>query len=100
MADAVPDPISTPATPAATPKKRRRWRRRLTWFFVVLFVLLAVAPHAISIPFVRHWIAAKASDALGRRVTIGGASAKWWSGIELRDVEVHNPPGYEGPPLL
>jgi uncharacterized protein involved in outer membrane biogenesis len=90
----------TPQDAAPAPRPRRRWKRRLLLGTTAFVLLVVAAPYALSIAPVRRWIASKVSDALSRRVTIGGVTARWWSGIELRDVEVHNPPGFEGPPLL
>ena len=84
----------------APPRPRRRWLRRLVKLFVVLGALVVVAPLALGLAPVRRFVAGKVSDALGRQVTIGGISAAWWSGIELRNVEIHNPEGYTGDPLL
>ena len=91
-----PDPV-----PSAPPPRRfRRRRRRLLLSLVVLAALVALAPYALSVAPVRRWVAERVSASLGRRVTIGGLTARWWSGIEARDVEVHNPEGFTGPPLL
>lgn len=91
------DPLP-PAAPA--PRPRRRWRRRLLVLGLLLVGLVVVAPMAVGLAPVRHWVAGKASTALGREVSIGGMSASWWGGIDVRDLEVHNPQGYQGPPLL
>ena len=104
----VPDPVppapaaaSAQAEPAPTPaKKPRKWLRRTAWALAALAVLVVLAPFALSIAPIRRFVAEKVSDRVGRRVTIGGLSARWWSGIEARDVEVHNPDGFDGPPLL
>ena len=63
-------------------------------------VLVVLAPFALSIVPVRRYVAQRLSDEVGREVTIGGITARWWSGIELRDVRVANPAGYPADPLL
>ena len=92
------------APPAATqppvPKKRRRWLRRLTWFVVFLGALVTAAPFALALKPVREFLASQVSKKLGRTTTIGGASGSWWGGFEVRDVEVRNPDGWQGDPLL
>ena len=90
----------TPKTTAPTSRPRRRWLRRLVVFVVLLLGLVVVAPLGLGLSPVRRFVAGKVSTALGRTVTIGGISAAWWSGMELRNVEVHNPEGYTGDPLL
>lgn len=89
-----------PAPAAPTPRRKRRWLRRLGLLFVLLLAIGAAAPMALSIGPVRRFVAEKVSERLGRRLTIGGITAAWWSGIELRDVEVHNPDGWDGDPLF
>ncbi len=103
MADSLaptPPSSATPATPAAPTKRRGRWRRRFVYLVLTLLVLVAVAPLALGLAPVRRMVADKVSAAVGRKVTIGGLSAAWWSGLELRDIEVHNPAGYQGDPLV
>ncbi len=92
------DPLA--ATPAAPTKKRGRWRRRIVFFLLFVVVVVVVAPFAMSLAPARKYLAERLSATAGRKVTIGGISAAWWSGIELRDVEIHNPPGYQGDPLF
>src|SRR5438552_4847222 len=99
MADAPAEPAPPAPGPSPSPRKRRRWLRRVAYGLVALVVLVVFAPFALSIAPVRRWVAERVSDRLGRQVTIGGLTARWWSGTELRDVEVHNPDGSEGPPL-
>ncbi len=94
------EPAVAPA-PAAVPPKRRRWPRRLAIFLVALAVLVTFAPYALSLAPVRRWVAGRVSDSVGRPVAIGALTVRWWSGIEARDVEVGNPPGFAGEaPLL
>lgn len=93
-------PPGTDPTATATPRKKRRWLRRIAIAVVVLGVLVTFAPFALSLGPVRRWAAGKVSDAVGRTVTIGGITARWWSGIECRDVVVANPEGFTGEPLL
>lgn len=105
----VPPPPPPPALPlegspeadtAAAPRRRRRWLRRITGFVVLLVALVVAAPFALALKPVRRYIAEKVSKGIGRETTIGGASGTWWGGFELRDVEVRNPAGWQGDPLL
>lgn len=100
MADPLAPTPPSPTSPAAPTKRRGRWRRRFVYFVLTLLVLVAVAPLALGLAPVRRMVAEKVSAAVGRKVTIGGISAAWWSGLELRDIEVHNPAGYQGDPLV
>ncbi len=89
-----PDAASTPTTPAP---RKRRWRRRLGWTFAILLILLLLAPLAIGLGPVRSLIADKIGSALDRRVEIGSASGYWFKGIDLEDLTVHSPEGFDGP---
>lgn len=96
MSDASAPP--SPETPSAPkPKPKRRWGRRLLIAALGLLVLAFLAPLAVSLPPVRGVIADKVGAALDRKVEIGGASAFWGSGIELEDITVHSPDGFDGP---
>ncbi len=81
----------------AKPRRPRRWTRRLLWFMFFLVVLLIVSPLALAIGPVRDAVADKIGDAVGRRVTIGDAFAFWGHGIDLEDVTVESPKGFDGP---
>src|SRR5262245_40826618 len=102
MTESPDEPPATPPASPPPPRRRGRLGRRMVKLALLLVVLLLVAPLALRLGAVRDFVAKKASAALGRRVTIGGASASWWGGIDLKDVRVHNPPGYPdaAPPLL
>jgi hypothetical protein len=93
----IPEAAGSPGTPVARTPRRRRWLRRLVTTFVVLVVLVILAPLAVRLPFVRSWVADRASQTLGLPVTIAGTSAWWTSGIDLTGVVVGSPPGYDGP---
>lgn len=77
--------------------RRRRWLRRVVWTVALLLLLVGLSPLALKLSFVRSWVAARASKAVGAPVTIGDASAWWTSGIDLENVVVASPPGYDGP---
>ena len=90
-------PASPSSTPQSKPARPKRWRRRLLFLAVGLLVLLALAPLAVSLGPVRSMIADKVGAKLDRKVEIGGASAYWFSGIDLEDITVHSPKGFDGP---
>ncbi len=91
-------PATTLAAPPAPPLPRRRsFLRRLTRWIVVLLVLVALAPLALKLGFVRDFVARKASAALGAPISIAEASAWWTSGIDLEGLVVASPPGHDGP---
>ena len=83
---------------AAKPAKRKgKWRRRLLWLAVGLVILVALAPLALALPFVRDFVAKKASAAMGRKVTIEKSFAYWGHGIDLEGVTIASPDGFDGP---
>ncbi|MDJ0523663.1 MAG: AsmA family protein [Planctomycetota bacterium] len=90
--------MAAEAPPATSkPPRKPRWRRRLVVTLLVLFVLVLLAPLAVGLGPVRSLIADKVGAALGRQVDIGGSSAFWFSGIDLEDITVHSPEGFDGP---
>ena len=93
MADSVHTEVEVPS---AAPK-RRRWLRRLVVLGAVLLLLVVLAPLALSLPFVRGIVADKVGEALNRQVTIGGAFAFWGKGLDLDDLVVHSPAGFDEP---
>ncbi len=84
-------------TPPTKPHRPRRWRRRLLGFVGVVVLLLLVAPLLAGIAPVRTFVAGKIGDALGRRVEIDSLSAYWFKGIDVENVTVHSPEGFDGP---
>lgn len=80
-----------------TAPRPRRWLRRAMKVGLVLVVLLLLAPLALSLSPVRGMVAEKIGDALGAKVTLDGAFAYWFHGIDLEGMEVHSPAGYEHP---
>jgi len=89
--------VHAPQDEVEAPPKKRRWRRRLLVTVIVLLLLIVAAPLALALPFVRGALADRIGDALGREVEIGGAFAFWGKGIDLDDVVVKSPPGFEEP---
>ena len=67
---------------------------------MLVAALVTAAPFALALKPVRDFVASQISRKLGRPTTIGGASGSWWGGFEVRDVEVRNPEGWQGDPLL
>ena len=96
MTDAAPAP-SLAAPPAPPPARRRSFLGRLMRWLVVLLVLVALAPLALWLGFVRDFVARKASAALGAEISIAAASAWWTSGIDLEGLVVASPAGHDGP---
>ncbi len=99
MTDApdAPTPPDAATAPAAAPKRKARWGRRLLITAGILLVLVFLAPLALSLGPVRSMVADKVGEQLDRKVEIGGASAFWHKGIELEDIVVHSPEGFDGP---
>ena len=85
------------ATPRPTGRPRRRWLRRSLWALGILLLLVVLSPLALALGPVRGLIAARAGEALGRRVEIGSAGGFWGKGFDLEDVTIHSPPGFDGP---
>jgi len=88
---------ASPSTPPSPPPRRGRWRRRVLWTFGILLLLVLLAPLALGLGPVRDLVAGKIGSALDRRVEIGSASAYWFKGIDLADVTIHSPEGFDGP---
>lgn len=91
------EPASTPDEVSTAPVKRRRWPRRLLLLGMILFLLVVASPLALSLPFVRGLVAEKIGDALNREVTIGKAFAFWGRGLDLDDIVVRSPAGFDEP---
>ena len=91
------DSATTPSEVSPEPPKRRRWLRRLAILAGVLLLLAILAPLSLSLPFVRKMVADKIGAALGREVTIGGAFAFWGRGLDLDDLVVQSPAGFDEP---
>ena len=86
-----------PTSKPASPKRPGRWRRRVIGLIVTLLVLVVLAPLALSLGPVRGKIADVVGEKLDRKVEIGSASAFWFKGIDLEDITVHSPDGFDGP---
>lgn len=84
------------STTQPTPR-RRRWPRRLGILAGILLLLVILAPLAVALPFVRHTIEERATEALGRPVTIASTSAFWFKGIDLEGVTVAAPKEFDEP---
>jgi hypothetical protein len=74
-----------------------RWVRRIVVVLVVLVVIVGLAPLALSLPFVRTFVADQVSASLGRPVRIEAASAFWGKGIDAEGIVLESPPGFDGP---
>lgn len=93
--NAAPPPAPAPA--AAAPRRPRRWRRRVLLGLGLGLLLLLLAPLALALGPVRDWVAGRIGERLGRRVEIGSAFAFWGRGVDLEEVVVHSPAGFDGP---
>lgn len=87
----------TDSAPAAPPRPRKSRRIKL----LAAFAFLIVAAWLAAPPFVRSRSKTAAEAALGVPVDIGEISFNLFTGTaELRDVVVHNPPGFDRPHAL
>jgi hypothetical protein len=86
-----PSDPQSPNAPPAPPRTRRRWRRRLLWAVAVALLLVALAPLALALPFVRNAVADRVGESLGARVEIASISGFWGRGVDLEGIVVHSP---------
>lgn len=90
--------MTEPATTKSTKtKKPRRWRRRILIFGGIFVLLIGLLPLALALPPVKDLVADKIGERLGRTVRIGKAFAFWGHGIDLEEIQVDSPPGFEAP---
>ncbi|HZT56178.1 MAG TPA: hypothetical protein VFA35_08130, partial [Burkholderiaceae bacterium] len=91
-------PNAQPAPPPAAPlrpRRRRRFWRALFWTCTSFAMLLAAAPYALNLTWVRRQIADALTEELGTTVRIDGLGFSWLSGIEARGVEIDNARGFD-----
>jgi uncharacterized protein involved in outer membrane biogenesis len=80
--------------PAATATPRRRAVLRVAGGIVAAVALFAVAGYAGAPALIKSYGASKASEALGRKVTIGGAQVRPFSlAATISDVTIYQPDG-------
>jgi hypothetical protein len=77
------------------PRRRRRFWRALFWICTSFAMLLAAAPYAINLPWVRRQVADALTEEMGTTVRIDGLGFSWFSGIEARGVEIDNARGFD-----
>src|SRR5262245_3638112 len=85
-----------PPAPPARPRRRRFWRA-LFWACTSIAVLIAAAPYALNLSWVRRQIADALTETLGTTVRIDELGFSWLSGIEARGVEIDNARGFDPP---
>lgn len=93
--------MTSKETPSQAPMPRRRSRlSRVLRVGVVLAIVLVglvlAIPTILSMDWARKRFESEASAALGTEVKIGGYSFGWFSGLEVHDVAIANPKGFEG----
>ncbi|MCC6783267.1 MAG: hypothetical protein IT457_10540 [Planctomycetes bacterium] len=78
--------------------RRRSGLVRFLRVTIVLAILMVVAvlalPALLSMDWMRTRIERQASEAVGAKVAIGRVAFGWFSGLEIEDVAVANPPGF------
>ncbi|MCA8952201.1 MAG: hypothetical protein KDE27_22010 [Planctomycetes bacterium] len=88
-----PDPTSVPPAVPTAPKKRR-WPRLLLIVVGAIALVVALAPYAIGLGFVRAQVESAAGENLEGAVHIGGLSWSWTSGVHVAELRIDNPPGF------
>jgi hypothetical protein len=95
MAPSVTDSTTLPDAPM--PRRRsglgRFLRISVTLAILMVIVVLAI-PAMLSMDWMRERIERQASEAVGAKVAIGRVAFGWFSGVEVEDVAVANPPGF------
>jgi translocation and assembly module TamB len=86
-------PLPAPSPATLPRKRRRRWPKVLLGLFVLLLLGAWFVPAIVAKTTLRNWAARKALADLKGTVEVGGASAGWFSPIELRDVTVKDAQG-------
>src|SRR5262245_888873 len=83
-----------PPAPPLRPRRRRLWRT-LFWGCTGVAVLVAAAPYALNLSWVRRQLADALTETLGTTVRIDDLGFSWLSGIEARGVEIDNTRGFD-----
>jgi hypothetical protein len=78
-----PDAVKTPP-----PRKRRRWPFVLLGIFLVLLLLVFLAPKIASTAAMRGYVVGKINDNLNGTVSIDNWSLGWTGGIDLHGLKV------------
>lgn len=84
--------LRTTSEDAAT-RPRSRWRRRLILLAVFFVALVYFLPAIVAKTFLFDKLLANATSDLKGTIRVGGASLGWFSGVELRDVELRDANG-------
>ncbi len=96
------DPIarsgaSAPGTPAVPPeppkKKRRRWPWVLLGLFIVLILLILLAPTLLSTAPARSFAIAQVNNHLNGKLSVNDWSLGWTSGVTLDGVKIDDEQG-------
>src|SRR5438477_8639300 len=92
-----PDPQNIPsqslpanAAPPAAKKKRRRWPWIVAAIFLMLIVLVLIAPMLISLGFARALVVSQVNGRLNAHVEIKDWSLGWFSPISLNGIVIND----------
>ena len=83
----------TSDSPAATPRKRRRWLWIVAGVFVLLLLLVALAPVILSTGAGKTIILSQVNRHLNGRVEIADWSLGWFSGFRFNGIKVSDADG-------
>ena len=84
----------------------KRFLRIVVWIAGILVILLIIAVVGLKLFFpvekVKAMAVEEGSKALDREVSVGDLALSFWGGlgVQLSDVSVGNPEGFDGPPFL
>jgi len=95
--------VSPESGPNPRPPKRRLWQhalRALVAGGLALGVVYVTLPWWLPTGLLRDRLASDLSEQTGCDVRIGALSVSWGGGVDIRNLVIQNPDGFEGDPLL
>ncbi len=78
----------------AKPRRHRRWPWVLIGLFLLIGVLVALAPVYLSSDSFKRMIQAKISHATGGTADIGNLSVGWWKGVQVSNFSFRDENGW------